>query len=125
MANGRIPMKYLSTIILSGFLFFGQYFDSTLTDLEYRPVKYRAGIHLDIKTFEKGPVLFVEDETLIAGYEEGNFHPIQINYKIGLSQKLGDFEAIIMNECRYPVDGRSGGAVVQDYKLIELRYHFK
>lgn len=111
--------------LLSGFLFFGQYFDSTLTDLEGRDVKYRAGIHLDIKTIDKGPVLFVEDETLMDGMNGGNFHPVQINYKIGLSQRIGDFEAIIMNECKHPVDGKSGGAVVQDYKLIELRYHFK
>lgn len=112
-------------ILLSGFLFFGQYFDSNLTDLEYRPVKYRAGIHLDMKTFDKGPILFMEDETLIEGYEEGNLKPVQINYKIGLSQRLGDFEAIIMNECKHMIDTTYGRKIGQDYKLIELRYHFK
>lgn len=112
-------------LLLSGFLFFGQYFDSTLTDLEYRPVKYRAGIHLDIKTIDKGPVLFVEDETLISGYGEGNFNPIQINYKVGLSQKIGDFEAILMNECKHLIDNTQGKKNGQEYKLIELRYYFK
>lgn len=129
---GGISLKHISNILLSGFLFFGQYFDSTLTDLEYRPVKYRAGIHLDIPLpplpllTKEGSKLFVEDETLMDSMVgDTNFRPIQINYKIGLSQRLGDFEAIIMNECKHPVDGLSGGAVVQDYKLIELRYHFK
>lgn len=124
---GGTPLRNsLIGVLLSGFLFFGQYFDSNLTDLEYRPVKYRAGIHLDIKTFDKGPVLFFEDETLIDSMVgDTNFHPVQINYKIGLSQRLGDFEAIIMNECRHPVDGYSNGAKGQGYGLIELRYHFK
>ena len=118
-------MKYLANIFLSGFLFLGQYFDSNLTDLEYRPVEYRAGVHLDIKTVEKGPVLFVEDETLISGYADGNFNPIQINYKIGLSQRMGNFEAIIMNECKHLIDNTQGKRNGQDYKLIELRYHLK
>lgn len=119
-------MKYLSNILLSGFLFFGQYFDSTLTDLEYRPVKYRAGIHLDIKTVDKGPVLFVEDETLMDSMVgDTNFRPIQINYKIGLSQRVGDFEAIIMNECKHLIDNTHGRKNGQEYKLIELKYHFK
>lgn len=120
-------MKHISTILLSGFLFFGQYFGSNYTVLEGKEVKYRAGIHLDIETFKKGPVLFVEDETLINEEPtKGNgLHPTQINYKIGLSQRLGDFEAILMNECRHPVDGYSNGAMGQGYGLIELRYHFK
>ena len=110
--------------LLSGFLFFGQYFDSTLTDLEGREVKYRAGIYLDLKTFDKGPILFIEDETLMSGVDGGNFKPVQINYKLGLSQRVGAFEAVLMNECKHPVDGASSGVKGQEYKLIEVRYHF-
>ena len=112
--------------LLSGFLFFGQYFDSTYLALEGRDVKYRAGIHLDLKTVENGPILFVEDETLISETAEGGgFRPVQINYKIGFIQRFGAIEAIIMNECKHPVDGKSNGRAVQDYKLLELRYYFK
>ena len=53
------------------------------------------------------------------------FFPIQINFKVGLSQMWNDFEAILMHECRHLVDGKSNGTKVQDYTLIELRYHFK
>ena len=110
--------------LLSGFLFFGQYFDSTFTALEGHEVKYRAGIHLDLPTFDKGPILFVEDETLMDGAEGGNFHPVQINYRVGLIQRFGNFEAIVENRCLHPVDGVSNGIKSQEYKLIEVRYHF-
>ena|SRR4030067_1390972 len=119
--------RVYANAFLSGFIFFGQYFDTSLTDLEGRKAKYRAGIHLDLETIEKGPILFVENETLIKDTDEqGNgFLPIQTNFKIGFSQKFRDFEIILMNECKHPVDGKSGGTKVQDYKLLEMRYHFK
>ena len=119
-------MKHAGFIVLSGFIFFGQYFNSTsFTDVEGRDIKYRAGIHLDLPTIKKGPVLFVEDETLIKDEKDMGFHPVQTNYKIGLSQKIGAMEAIFLNECRHPVDGKSGSRQVQDFMLIEFRYHFK
>lgn len=118
-------MRLSANLLLSGFLFFGQYFDSTYAALEGQEVKYRAGIHLELPTTEKGPILFVEDETLMDGAEGGNFHPVQINYKVGLSQRFGNFEAIIENRCLHPVDGQSGGAKGQEYKLVEVRWHFK
>ena len=119
-------MKNVSNILLSGFIFFGQYFDSNLLDLEGREAKYRAGIYLDLKTFDKGPILFIEDETLMDTQNgNGSFHPVQINYKAGVKQRIRDFEVILKHQCDHPVDGKSNGAKAQNYSLIELRYHFK
>lgn len=120
-------MKQIGIILLSGFLFFGQYFDSNYTALEGELVKYRAGMHLDIKTFDNGPVIFMENETLIneEPTKGTGFHPAQTNYKLGLSQRLGAFESILQHECKHPVDGKGNGASAQGYYLLELRYHFK
>lgn len=109
---------------VSGFLFFGKYFNSNYSDLEKRPIQYHAGIHLDIKIHEKWPVLFLEDKSLIGGHGYIGFNPSQINYKIGLKQKFEPFEIIIKHECLHPVDGTSNGKKAESYNLIEGRYNF-
>ena len=116
--------QMLSTILLSGYLFFGQYFDSTYLDLEGRPVKYRAGTHLEFETKKNWPTLFLENETFMQGGSEGGFYPSQVNYELGLKQTFGTTEFILTHKCLHPVDGRSNGLAAQDYGLIEVRYGF-
>jgi len=114
----------LCTFLLSGYLYFGQYYDSSLLDLEGRPVKYRSGIHLEFETIDKGPVFLVESETLMRGSSGTGFYPGQNNYKLGLKQKIWDVEILLERKCLHPVDGRSNGAAAQSYGLIEFRYGF-
>lgn len=109
---------------VSGYLFFGKYIESSYMDLEKRPIKYHAGIHLDIKIGERWPVLFVENKTVIGGQGNIGFNPSQINYKIGLKQTFQPFEIIIKHKCLHPIDGISNGRSAQSYNLIEGRYNF-
>lgn len=109
---------------VSGYFFFGKYFESSYLDLERRPVGYHAGIHLDIEIDEKWPTLFIENKTLMEGHGDIGFNPSQINYKIGLKQIFKPFEVIIKHECLHPVDGTSNGRAAQSYSLIEGRINF-
>ena len=112
--------------VLTGYLYFGQYYDSSLLDLEGRKVKYRAGIHIDLSVAE-GTTLFVEDETLMTDTVGTAFKPGQINYKVGVVQDIWLMEngtIILQHECKHPVDGASEGEAAQSYNLIELRYEF-
>lgn len=107
---------------VSGYLFLGKYFDYGPQDLENRDISYYAGINLEFKT--KGPTFFLREETLIRVIENGRSYPKQINYMMGLKQKLYDFEIILKHECLHPVDGISGGRKAETYDLIEGRYNF-
>lgn len=109
----------------SGYLFFGRYYGGNYRSLEEKTIEYRSGVHFEFKPLEKGPIYFIEHETYIDEQtESGGLHPVQINYKIGLKQKIGSFEGIIKHECLHPIDGVSKGFVAQDYTLIEIRYNF-
>jgi len=109
---------------VTGYLFVGKYLKSDYFDLEKKHIRYRAGIHLEITTVEKGPILFLEDETLMENMNDNGFKPSQINYKIGLNQKINQFNIIIKHECLHPVDGKSNGTAAQSYTLIEGRFNF-
>jgi hypothetical protein len=109
--------------LLSGHLFFGHYLNSSYLDLEDRPVKYRAGIHLNFNLGED-TTLYLEDETLIVDNSDTGFNPGQINYKIGIIRKMGSVDIIFKHECLHPIDGRSGGADAQSYNLVEMRLGF-
>lgn len=111
---------------MSGYLYYGKYFNSNYYGVDNRIVKYRAGIHIDIKPFEEyNTYIFLEDETLVdERVSSVNFHPMQINYKIGLIHKIDDFTVIFKHECLHPIDGIHGSYYDQEYDLIELRYNF-
>jgi len=115
--------RHMLTVLLTGYLYFGHYFGSSYTDLEYRPVTYRAGIHLDFSLADN-TTLYVEDETLIVDNSETGFNPGQVNYKVGLIHKLNKVEIHYKHECQHPVDGMSRGAAAQSYNLVEVRYGF-
>ena len=107
---------------VSGYLFFGKYLNYQPSDLEDRKIAYRAGIHLEMKT--NLVTVFIRDETLIEDIDGVSSYPKQINYMIGLKQKIYDFEIILKHECLHPVDGVSGGRKAESYNLIEGRYNF-
>lgn len=114
--------KQITPILLSGFLFFGQYFNSSYEDLEKRPVNYQAGIYLESKPF-KDITVFLEHKTLMDAKTGAlTFHPVQINYKLGLSYTMDKLKWTFQRECLHPVDGISGGSRAQSYNLIQLQY---
>ena len=107
---------------VSGYLFLGKYLNNSQQDLENRDISYYAGINLEFKT--KGPTFFLREETLIRDIENGRSYPKQINYMMGLKQRIYGFEVVLKHECLHPVDGISGGVKAESYDLIEGRYNF-
>ena len=107
---------------MSGYLFLGKYLNYKQTDLEGREVKYIAGIYLEYET--RWPVFFLKEETLIGDVEGRSSYPKQINYLIGMKQKIKSIDIILKHECRHPVDGMSGGMRAESYDLIEGRINF-
>lgn len=107
----------------SGYLFLSKYFDYDKATVEGRQISYRAGVYLEIKK-TRWPTFFMQDETLITNIEGGKAYPKQINYKIGIKQKIKSFELIVQHECLHPVDGISGGNRAEVYDMIEGRYNF-
>lgn len=107
---------------VSGYLFLGKYLNHEQQDLEGRDIAYRAGIYLELKT--KGPIFFMQDETLIRDIDGGRSFPKQINYMIGVKQQIGFLEVMMRHECLHPVDGTSGGKKATSYNLIEGRLNF-
>lgn len=117
-------IRNITTILLSGYFFIGAYGESSFKSLERKKINYRAGIHLDFEIGKK-TMLFIEDETLMESLsEDGSFLPRQINYKIGITHTMGNFEGILKHECLHPIDGWSNGSLSQSYNLIEMRYNF-
>jgi hypothetical protein len=106
----------------SGYLFLGKYLNYKAQDLENREISYYAGIYLEHET--KGPTLFIREETLIRDIDNWGSYPKQVNYTLGLKQKVYNFEIILKHECLHPVDGISGGKKAESYNLIEGRYNF-
>ena len=107
---------------VSGYLFLGKYLNHEQHDLEGREINYRAGIYLEAKT--RWPTLFLQEETLIRDINNSSSYPKQINYKIGIKQKIFDFDLIISHECLHLIDGASGGRKAESYNLIEGRLNF-
>lgn len=107
---------------ISGYLFLGKYLNHSQTDLENREVNYKAGIYLEIDT--KWPTLFLKEETLIRDIENSSSYPKQINYMIGLKQKIYNVDIVLKHECLHPIDGTSGGRKAESYNLIEGRLNF-
>lgn len=107
---------------VSGYLFLGKYYNHEKADLEGRKINYKAGIYLEIES--KWPTLFIKDETLIGNIVNGKSFPKQINYMVGIKQKINISEIILKHECLHPVDGTSGGKKAKSYNLIEGRINF-
>ena len=107
---------------ISGYLFLSRYYSHEQQDLEGREVNYKAGVYLEKKT--KWPTFFLKEETLIFDIDDGKSYPRQINYMIGIKQKIKSFELILQHECLHPVDGASNGRKAESYNLIEGRYNF-
>ena len=107
---------------VSGYLFLGKYFNHEQQDLEGRGINYKAGIYLEVKS--NWPTFFMQNETLIGNIDNGRSYPKQINYKIGLKQKIKFIDIILTHECLHPVDGKSGGSKAESYNLIEGRINF-
>ena len=112
----------ISSADISGYLFLGKYLNHEQQDLENRKINYRAGIYLEIKT--RYPTFFLQEETLIRDIEKDSSYPKQINYMLGIKQKIYDFELIMTHECLHPIDGVSNGKQAESYNLIEARYNF-
>lgn len=107
---------------VSGYLFLGKYLNHKQQDLEGRDINYKTGIYLEYKA--QLATFFMKEETLIRDIENGSSFPKQINYMVGMKQKIKSFEIIIKHECLHPVDGFSGGEKATSYNFIEGRLNF-
>lgn len=107
---------------MSGYLFFGKYLRQKQENVEDIKINYKAGIYLEYET--KWPTLFLKEETLIGDIEGRSSYPKQINYMVGIKQKIKSVEVIFSHECLHPIDGTSGGAKATSYDLIEGRINF-
>jgi len=111
--------------VAAGYLFFSQNMASNYYALEGALVSHRAGVHLELSVSPKGPTLYVDTETLIdKRVDDTSFHPVQVNYTVGVSQRLGGLELIVEKKCLHPVDGTSKGMTTQDYFSAEVRLNF-
>jgi hypothetical protein len=113
------------------YVYFGKYMESTLSaypgQVDGTPALNRAGIRIE-EPLAIDPDIgrhvsyFIENETLIDGGNGlSSFTPASTNFKIGLSITAGRFVIIIQHECKHPHEFRS--KKVEQYNLIELRYH--
>jgi len=107
----------------AGYIFLGQYLSTSYKSLEDDLVKYRGGVHVEL-TINDGPRLYVDTATLMDRKEDTGFHPVQVEYAVGVRHRFGPFEVKLEEKCFHPVDGQSNGGEAQDYLLLEGRINF-